>query len=63
MGLGGFQFHSFHTNVANEVHARHNSKANGWFLDGHAEGMQRSRLEALSIRALFGPDTIPGYFP
>jgi prepilin-type N-terminal cleavage/methylation domain-containing protein/prepilin-type processing-associated H-X9-DG protein len=63
MGLGAVQFHSYHTNASDEVHARHSRMANGWFLDGHAEGMQRSRLEALRIRALFGPDTIPGYFP
>lgn len=63
MGLGSVQFHSFHTNATNEVHARHNRAANGWFFDGHVEGMQRSRLEALGIAALFGPDTIPSYVP
>jgi prepilin-type N-terminal cleavage/methylation domain-containing protein/prepilin-type processing-associated H-X9-DG protein len=63
MGLGAVQFHSFHTNATEEVHARHNNTANGWFFDGHAEGMQRSRLEVLRIKALFGPDTIPSYVP
>jgi prepilin-type N-terminal cleavage/methylation domain-containing protein/prepilin-type processing-associated H-X9-DG protein len=63
MGLGAVQFHSFRTNSTQEVHARHNRAANGWFFDGHVEGMQRSRLEALRIVALYGPDTIPGYFP
>jgi prepilin-type processing-associated H-X9-DG protein len=63
MGLGSVQFHSFRTNATNQVHARHNRTANGWFFDGHVEGMQRSRLEALGIAALFGPDTIPSYVP
>jgi prepilin-type N-terminal cleavage/methylation domain-containing protein/prepilin-type processing-associated H-X9-DG protein len=63
MGYGSVQFHSFRTNAAEEVHARHNRVADGWFLDGHVEGMQRSRLEALHINALFGPDLIPGYVP
>ncbi|MBX3743883.1 MAG: prepilin-type N-terminal cleavage/methylation domain-containing protein [Verrucomicrobiae bacterium] len=62
-GMGAVQFHNFRTNATDEVHARHNRSANGWFLDGHAEGMNRARLEALRIPALFGQDTIPGYFP
>jgi prepilin-type N-terminal cleavage/methylation domain-containing protein/prepilin-type processing-associated H-X9-DG protein len=62
-GLGKVQFHSFRTNATEEVHARHNRSADGWFFDGHAEGMTRARLEAFRIRALFGPDTIPGYTP
>jgi prepilin-type N-terminal cleavage/methylation domain-containing protein/prepilin-type processing-associated H-X9-DG protein len=62
MGMGGLQYHTFHTNATAEVHARHNGAANGWFFDGHVEGMQRSRLELLNISALFGADTIPGYF-
>jgi prepilin-type N-terminal cleavage/methylation domain-containing protein/prepilin-type processing-associated H-X9-DG protein len=63
MGLGSVQFHTFRTNATQEVHARHNRSAMGWFFDGHVEGMQRSRLEALRITALFGADTIPGYVP
>jgi prepilin-type N-terminal cleavage/methylation domain-containing protein/prepilin-type processing-associated H-X9-DG protein len=62
-GMGGVQFHSFRTNATEEVHARHNRAANGWFLDGHAEAMRRARLEEVHIAALFGPDTIPAYFP
>lgn len=63
MGFGAVQFHTFRTNSTQEVHARHNRSANGWFFDGHVEGMQRSRMEARRIFALFGPDTIPGYVP
>ena len=62
-GLGGVQFQTFRTNAQMEVHARHNGAANGWFFDGHVEGMKRTRLEVLHIAALFGPDTIPSYFP
>ena len=62
-GLGGVQFQTFRTNAQMEVHARHNGAANGWFFDGHVEGMKRTRLEELHIVALFGPDTIPSYFP
>ena len=50
-------------NQQNGLALRHNKRAVAAFWDGHAEGMQRSRLEALRIRALSGPDTIPGYFP
>lgn len=63
MGLGGVQFHTFRTNAPMEVHARHNRGANGWFFDGHAEGLKRPRLESFGIIALFGPDTIPSYVP
>jgi prepilin-type N-terminal cleavage/methylation domain-containing protein/prepilin-type processing-associated H-X9-DG protein len=63
MGVGAVQFHSFHTNSQLEVHARHNGSANGWFFDGHAEGMRKPRLETLGITALFGADTVPSYFP
>ena len=63
MGMGSVQFHSFRTNSTQEVHARHNRTASGWFFDGHVEGMQRTRLEALRISALYGSDTIPGYVP
>jgi prepilin-type N-terminal cleavage/methylation domain-containing protein/prepilin-type processing-associated H-X9-DG protein len=63
MGLGAVQFHTFRTNApATEVHARHSGSANAWFFDGHVEGMKKPRLEVLGIPALFGPDTIPGYY-
>jgi prepilin-type N-terminal cleavage/methylation domain-containing protein/prepilin-type processing-associated H-X9-DG protein len=63
MGLGAVQFHTFRTNAQMEVHGRHNRAANGWFFDGHVESMTRPRLESYGIYALFGPDTIPSYFP
>jgi len=64
-GWGAVQFYSFRTNSQTplEVHARHNGSADGWFVDGHVEGARRARLEDLHITALFGPDTIPGYYP
>jgi prepilin-type processing-associated H-X9-DG protein len=63
MGMGSVQYHTFRTNATEEVHARHNRSADGWFFDGHVEGMQQSRMEQINIKALFGADTIPGYFP
>jgi prepilin-type N-terminal cleavage/methylation domain-containing protein/prepilin-type processing-associated H-X9-DG protein len=63
MGLGAVQFHTFRTNAQNEVHARHNSSADIWFFDGHAEALRKARLQQFGITALFGVDTIPGYFP
>ncbi len=44
------------------VHARHNRRANGLFLDGHVEGCNQPRLESLGITAEYGVDTAPGYF-
>jgi prepilin-type N-terminal cleavage/methylation domain-containing protein/prepilin-type processing-associated H-X9-DG protein len=63
MGWGAVQFHTFRTNAALEVHARHNGNADVWFIDGHAESMRPLRLEPFGIKALTGPDTIPGYYP
>jgi prepilin-type processing-associated H-X9-DG protein len=63
MGFGGVQFHTFRTNAQMEVHARHNGSANVLFLDGHAEGLKKPRLEFFGITALYGKDTIPSYFP
>lgn len=62
MGLGSVQFHTFRKDTEKEVHARHNDAADGWFMDGHVEGMKRHRSAALGIRALYGRDTIPSYF-
>ena len=44
------------------VHGRHGGRANGLFLDGHAEGANRRRLEELGVAAEYGFDTAPGYF-
>ena len=62
LGLGAVQFHTYRTNATNEVHARHNHTADSWFLDGHAEPLNRTKLEKLHITALFGQDTVPGYY-
>lgn len=61
-GIGSSQYFYFRAESEKEVHARHNQRANGWFLDGHVEAMDRRRLEGLGIDALFGKDTIPSYF-
>jgi prepilin-type processing-associated H-X9-DG protein/prepilin-type N-terminal cleavage/methylation domain-containing protein len=44
------------------VHARHNGKANGLFLDGHVESCGPPRLESLGITAEYGSDAVVGYF-
>ena len=61
-GVGAEQYYSFRTTSEFEVHGRHNETATGLFLDGHVETCGRKRLESLGISALFGRDTIPGYF-
>jgi prepilin-type N-terminal cleavage/methylation domain-containing protein/prepilin-type processing-associated H-X9-DG protein len=63
MGWGGVQFHTFRTNAQFEVHARHNGSADVWCFDGHVESMTKPRLEQVGIKALFGPDPIPSYYP
>ncbi len=63
MGWGAMQFYTFRTNAEFEVHARHNRTADVWYFDGHAEGMTKPRLDQAGIKALYGPDTIPGYYP
>ncbi len=45
------------------VHARHSRRANGLFLDGHAEGCTQPRLEGLGLTAEYGPDVIQSYIP
>jgi prepilin-type N-terminal cleavage/methylation domain-containing protein/prepilin-type processing-associated H-X9-DG protein len=62
-GAGARQYYYFRADHEKEVHARHTGSANGLFLDGHAEACNRPRLERLGIEALYGADTIPGYFP
>ena len=50
---------------AKNIHARHNGRAVGLFLDGHVEPCNRPRLEGLGVGAAveYGPDTVVGYFP
>ena len=61
-GAGAMQYYYFRTDHEKEVHARHNERANGLFLDGHVEACNRARLEGLGIQGLFGQDSVPGYF-
>jgi prepilin-type N-terminal cleavage/methylation domain-containing protein/prepilin-type processing-associated H-X9-DG protein len=57
------QYHGFRSNDdPGRVHTRHSQRANGLFLDGHAEGADRGRLESLGISAEYGTDTRQGYF-
>jgi len=56
------QYYYFQAKNEKEVHARHNQRANGLFVDGHVESCLRKRLEALGITGLFERDTVPGYF-
>ena len=67
--LGGnytrWQHYLFYANPPGQkkhVHARHNNRANGLFIDGHVEGCGASRLEEVGIPATFGLDTAQGYF-
>lgn len=61
-GIGAEQYYYFQAKNEKEVHARHNQKTLGLFVDGHTESCIRRRLEALGITALFERDTVPGYF-
>lgn len=61
-GLGAQQFYYFRAESEKEVHARHDRKANGLFVDGHVESCARGRLEGLGITALYNADTVPAYF-
>jgi prepilin-type N-terminal cleavage/methylation domain-containing protein/prepilin-type processing-associated H-X9-DG protein len=62
-GIGAEQYYYFRVANEKEVHARHEQRANGLFLDGHVEGANRQRLESLGVTALFDRDTVPAYFP
>ncbi|MCC7374879.1 MAG: type II secretion system protein [Verrucomicrobiales bacterium] len=62
-GYGAQQFYFFRAASEKEIHGRHGRVANGFFLDGHVEGMNVPRLERLGIVGLFEADTVPGYFP
>lgn len=61
-GAGAMQYYYFRVGQEKEIHARHDLRANGLFMDGHVESCNRVRLERLGIQALFGQDTVPGYF-
>ncbi len=61
-GVGGEQYYYFRVASEKEVHARHNKKADGMFLDGHVEACGAPRLESLGITGLFAKDDIPAYF-
>ena len=61
-GIGAEQYYYFRMDSEKEVHARHDRKANGLFLDGHVEGARRNRLESLGISALYSVDTVPAYY-
>ena len=61
-GIGAEQYYFFRAASEKEVHARHNGKADGLFLDGHVEACGANRLESLGIIGLFTKDDIPAYF-
>lgn len=61
-GAGARQYYCFRIEQEHEVHARHHHTASALFIDAHVESANRSRLEALGVQALFGPDSVPGYF-
>lgn len=61
-GIAAEQYFYFRVLSENEVHARHQGRANAFFLDGHVEAYQRYQLERLGILALYERDTVPGYF-
>lgn len=61
-GIGAEQYYYFRADSEKEVHARHNQRANGLFLDGHVEGCGRTRLENVGIAPLFTTDDVPAYY-
>jgi prepilin-type N-terminal cleavage/methylation domain-containing protein/prepilin-type processing-associated H-X9-DG protein len=67
-GVSGVQYYRFSAststdNTSSKVNARHANKANGFFLDGHAESCNRTRLEGLGIWAVYGADSVGVYLP
>ena len=62
-GARARQFYAFRA-VGNpsQVHARHDRRANGFYIDGHVESANQQRLDSLGIAAEYGTDTVPGYF-
>jgi prepilin-type N-terminal cleavage/methylation domain-containing protein/prepilin-type processing-associated H-X9-DG protein len=61
-GITARQFFSFRKSEDFEIHGRHSSRANAWFLDGHVEPMGKRRVENLGFIGLFDRDSFPGYF-
>jgi len=65
-GLTARQYYKFNAvptpGTTINLHARHNGRANGLFLDGHVEGADRQRLDSLGIAAEYGPDLVQSYF-
>ncbi|MBI4659351.1 MAG: prepilin-type N-terminal cleavage/methylation domain-containing protein [Verrucomicrobia bacterium] len=61
-GIGAEQYYYFRVDAEKQVHARHDRKVNGLFIDGHVESARRSRLEGLGISALYSADTVPAYY-
>lgn len=61
-GIGAEQYYFFRAESEKEVHARHNLRANGLFLDGHVEVANRPRLEGVGIAPLFTSDDVPAYY-
>jgi len=62
-GLTARQYYKFNAaGPINNVHARHNSRANGMFMDCHVESADRQRLDSLGIATEYSVDTAPGYF-
>jgi len=62
-GRAAWQYYMFRAaGPLKNVHARHASRANGLFLDGHGESCNRARLDDLGIATEYGVDTAPGYF-
>jgi prepilin-type N-terminal cleavage/methylation domain-containing protein/prepilin-type processing-associated H-X9-DG protein len=63
IGLQAQQYYQFNAaGPLNNVHARHNGRANAMFMDCHVESADRSRLDSLGIATEYGFDTVPGYF-
>ena len=61
-GIGAEQYYFFRVDTEKEVHARHNQRANGLFIDGHVEACGRQRFDGLGIVALFTVDAVPAYY-
>ena len=61
-GIGSEQYYYFRVDAEKQIHARHDRKANGLFIDGHVESARRNRLEGLGITALYSADTVPAYY-